>query len=229
MGKIDPEKERKRLTELYAGMSDLELEKVGKNPEALTEWARSVLGEEFRKRGLEWKPEPRRSKPIAEDEILVRLREYSDRNSAGIDRDFLAAAGIKTLFYKQEGPSASQPGSPQGSKEVLLLVRSKDLASAQQQLMQKNDIQLPESRQPPTRPVVLRQYRDIPEAMVDKTALDSAGIECFLYDENMVRLDWFISNAIGGVKLVVGENAVEEAEKILAEAVRGNRGDVHEA
>jgi len=227
MGKIDPEKERKRLTELYAGMSDLELEKVGKNPEALTEWARSVLGEEFRNRGLEWKPEPRRSKPIAEGEILVRLRKYSDRNSAGIDRDFLADTGIKALFYEQ-GPGANQPESPQDSKEVLLLVCSKDLISAQQQLMQKDEMERLQ-QQPPTRPVVLRQYRDIPEAMVDKTTLDSAGIECFLYDENMVRLDWFISNGIGGVKLVVGENALEEAERILAEAVRGNLGDVHEA
>jgi len=94
--------------------------------------------------------------------------------------------------------------------------------------MQKDEMERLQ-QQPPTRPVVLRQYRDIPEVMVDKTTLDSAGIECFLYDENMVRLDWFISNGIGGVKLVVGENALEEAERILAEAVRGNLGDVHEA
>lgn len=67
------------------------------------------------------------------------------------------------------------------------------------------------------RPVVLRTYRDITEAMVDRTALESAGIQCFLYDDNLIRLDWFVSNAIGGAKLVVSENEAADAEKILAE------------
>jgi hypothetical protein len=71
-------------------------------------------------------------------------------------------------------------------------------------------------------PVVLRRYRDMPQAMVDKTTLDSAGIECFLYDENLARMDWFVSNAIGGIKLVVAKNDAEEADKILIEAGRGN-------
>ena len=73
-----------------------------------------------------------------------------------------------------------------------------------------------------SRPVVLRQYRDITAAMVDRTALESSGIECWLYDDNLVRMDWFISNAIGGVKLVVAENHAQEAEKILSQALPDN-------
>jgi hypothetical protein len=68
------------------------------------------------------------------------------------------------------------------------------------------------------KPVVLRIYRDITEAMVDRTALESAGILCFLYDDNLIRLDWFVSNAIGGAKLVVSESDAADAGKILDEA-----------
>jgi hypothetical protein len=53
--------------------------------------------------------------------------------------------------------------------------------------------------------------------MVDRTALESAGIQCFLYEDNLIRLDWFVSNAIGGAKLVVSENDAADAAKILAE------------
>ena len=51
--------------------------------------------------------------------------------------------------------------------------------------------------------VTVRQFRDLPEALLAKGCLESAGIECSLADENLVRLDWFISNFIGGIKLKV--------------------------
>ena len=37
--------------------------------------------------------------------------------------------------------------------------------------------------------VMLRQFRDLPEALLAKGALESAGIESFLADDNMVRMD----------------------------------------
>ena len=49
--------------------------------------------------------------------------------------------------------------------------------------------------------VTLWRYRDLPEALVAKSKLDSADLWCFLADVNMVYLDWFMSNAIGGVRL----------------------------
>ncbi len=54
-----------------------------------------------------------------------------------------------------------------------------------------------------SRTVMLRRFRDLPEALLAKGSLESAGIECYLVDENMVRMDWFISNLLGGVKLCV--------------------------
>lgn len=64
-------------------------------------------------------------------------------------------------------------------------------------------------------PVVIRQYRDIPEAMTDRMILEAADIDCYLYDENMVRLDWLWSNLLGGLKLVVRRSDAEDAEKAL--------------
>lgn len=48
----------------------------------------------------------------------------------------------------------------------------------------------------PAQFVLLRQFRDLPDALVVKSILDSAGIECLLGDENIVRLDWFWSNLV---------------------------------
>jgi Putative prokaryotic signal transducing protein len=66
--------------------------------------------------------------------------------------------------------------------------------------------------------VVLRRFRDIPEALLAKGRLDASGVECFLADENMVRMDWLISNLLGGVKLLVEPNDFTRASRILNEA-----------
>jgi hypothetical protein len=63
--------------------------------------------------------------------------------------------------------------------------------------------------------VTIRKYRDLPEAFLAKGSLESAGIECQFVDENMVRMDWFISNLLGGVKLQVKPEDVTEADEIL--------------
>ena len=67
--------------------------------------------------------------------------------------------------------------------------------------------------------VTVRQFRDLPEALLAKGSLESAGIECFLADENIVRLDWFISNFIGGIKLNVRPADEANARKILDEPI----------
>jgi len=67
--------------------------------------------------------------------------------------------------------------------------------------------------------VTIRQFRDLPEALLAKGSLESAGIECFLRDDNMVRLDWFISNFIGGIKLCVRPEDVQNARQLLDEPI----------
>lgn len=66
---------------------------------------------------------------------------------------------------------------------------------------------------------MVRRYRDIPEALLAKGSLEAAGIECFLADENMVRMDWFISNLLGGVKVLVRREDVADAIAVLDEPI----------
>lgn len=74
-------------------------------------------------------------------------------------------------------------------------------------------------------PVMIRRYRDLPIAQLAKSALDSAGIESFLVDENLVRLDWFYSNLVGGIKLFVRQEDAEEASDVLNDVVPENNDD----
>jgi hypothetical protein len=67
--------------------------------------------------------------------------------------------------------------------------------------------------------VTIRQFRDLPEALLAKGSIESAGIECFLADDNLVRMDWFISNFVGGIKLRVKAADAENAQKLLNEPI----------
>jgi len=69
----------------------------------------------------------------------------------------------------------------------------------------------------PAPPVMIRRYQSLPEALLSKSILDSAGIESFLVDENLVRIDWFYSNLVGGIKLLVRGEDAETASKLLAQ------------
>ena len=77
--------------------------------------------------------------------------------------------------------------------------------------------------------VVLRAFRDVPEALLAKGSLLASGIECFLADENMVRMDWFISNLLGGVKLMVQPADFSRASRILNEPISDKVGSEPDA
>lgn len=67
--------------------------------------------------------------------------------------------------------------------------------------------------------VTLRQFLDLPEALLAKGSLESAGIPAYLVDDNMVRLNWFISNILGGIKLKVRAEDAEAARRILDQSI----------
>jgi hypothetical protein len=147
MAKIDREKERERLRQLYQGMSNGELGKIGADPASLTDVARNAFNAEMAARGMQPLPEP----ASAADQAERQAREKK-------------------------------------AQEAL-------------------------------EPVMIRRYRDLPEAAVAKSVLDSAGIESLLADDNLVRLDWFISNLLGGVKLLVRKEDAEAAVNLLEQAM----------
>jgi hypothetical protein len=69
---------------------------------------------------------------------------------------------------------------------------------------------------------VVRRFRDLPEALLAKGSLDSAGIDCALVDDNVVRMDWLWSNGMGGIKLQVDAADAAAAEAILAQPIPEN-------
>jgi hypothetical protein len=132
-----PKRERNRLAQLYAALSDGELQRLAGETESLTDEARAVLALEMSRRNI-----PAETAGEAED-------------------------------------------SPPGGRAKL-----RDL-------------------------LTIRQFRDLPEALLAKSVLDSAGIECFLGDYNLIRMDWLWSNLLGGIKLRVRQEDALEASRLL--------------
>jgi hypothetical protein len=67
--------------------------------------------------------------------------------------------------------------------------------------------------------VTIRQFRDLPEALLAKGSLESAGIKVVLTDDNIVRLHWFLSNLMGGIKLKVDIENADAANEILDQPI----------
>jgi len=141
MRKIDDQKERRRLAELYASLEEGELKGIAGDADSLTQAAREALRTEMLNRGMQ-----------------APLAKRGDSETSSSEREL--------------------PG-----------------------------------------PIMVGRYRDSGEAMIAKSMLDSAGIESFLGDENLVRLDWFYSNLIGGIKLMVREEDADTARKLLEENI----------
>jgi len=66
--------------------------------------------------------------------------------------------------------------------------------------------------------VTIRQFGDMSEALLAKGCLESAGIECFLADANMARLDW----PVIGTRLQVSADDAETAVAMLEQSGTGD-------
>jgi DNA-directed RNA polymerase subunit RPC12/RpoP len=62
---------------------------------------------------------------------------------------------------------------------------------------------------------LLRAFDNYFKANILLTRLQSDGVECYLIDENTVTIDPLLSNAIGGIKLMVRESQEEQARSLL--------------
>jgi hypothetical protein len=92
--------------------------------------------------------------------------------------------------------------------------------------LDRRGLDIPEPESPPNSEfpakrnrVVLRRFRDLPEAMLAKGKLDSEGVESFLADDNTVRMDWLWSNLLGGIKLLVNPEDAAAAIRSLEEPI----------
>ena len=67
--------------------------------------------------------------------------------------------------------------------------------------------------------VTVRSYRDVTEALVARSVLDSAGIFSYLRDENTLRLIWTWSQRVGGVRIQVPAADLPQAEELLSQPI----------
>ncbi len=63
--------------------------------------------------------------------------------------------------------------------------------------------------------VTIKSFDNYFSANIYLTRLQSEGIECYLKDEYTVTIDPILSNAIGGIKLVVKNEDAEEASRLV--------------
>ena len=77
-----------------------------------------------------------------------------------------------------------------------------------------NRIRKPQAEQLEFRDLVtVRKFRNLPEALLAKGSLESVGIDCFLFDHNLVRL--FVSHFVGGIRLQVKAEDAALALEVL--------------
>ncbi len=65
--------------------------------------------------------------------------------------------------------------------------------------------------------ITIQTFDNYFNANIQLTRLRSAGIECYLKDEYTVTLDPLLSNAIGGIKLMVRKSEERNVKKLLRE------------
>ena len=68
----------------------------------------------------------------------------------------------------------------------------------------------------PGHPITVASYPEAWQAELTRIRLEQAGIPVFIADSNLVRMDWYYSHAIGGVKVQVPASFVDKAYATLA-------------
>jgi hypothetical protein len=71
------------------------------------------------------------------------------------------------------------------------------------------------SEQQDSEPVTIRRFGNMSEALAAQGCLDAAGIESFLADTNIARVEWPITR---GMRLQVDSKDAEAANALLTEA-----------
>lgn len=64
-------------------------------------------------------------------------------------------------------------------------------------------------------------YTDPIEANILKARLAAEGIDAFVFDEHLIRMNWLYSNALGGAKVMVPEEQVGAAEAVIRAIAAG--------
>ena len=189
----------------YAPMSEKELTKLSLEYGDLVEPARAAFRDELKKRGMEMpQPKPPEAVKAAEPslyatmsnrKLLETARDYDklpDASQTTLREEF-ASRGLEPPLIEEE--AENDPGNSLDPQADALI------------------------SDPVSDFVTVRTYRDLTAAYVARAYLEAEGIPNILRDENTIRTDWFLSNAIGGARLQVPSAHVERAEELLSDPI----------
>src|SRR4051794_23008374 len=73
--------------------------------------------------------------------------------------------------------------------------------------------------------VLLKSFTNYIDAHIILGRLQEEGINCWLKDENVVTINPIWTNAAGGIKLMVAESQLQEAQNCLLEFDRDKRNN----
>jgi hypothetical protein len=127
MAMEDPQRERQRLAQLYAAMSDAELLRVADDPDSLTDAALDVIEDEAERRGLQIDLEFAEATVAPEFSRLVVIRKFRDLPEAWLAKGALNVAGIESHLLDENMVRLGYPNAVGG---VRLCVRELDAARA---------------------------------------------------------------------------------------------------
>jgi hypothetical protein len=182
------------LRRTYRAMSDEQLAALTLDANELSEAAIAFLHDEVRTRG---------TTTINELADTIDRRRFRNQCLSFSDQELELAARSATQLEEWQRDLLNQQ----------LTARQLDVVPAAEE---------PVNEPPPVdhRPLVnVGKYRDLPEAQIAQSVLNSAGIPSFLADENTIRMDWLWSNLLGGIKLQVRASDAEAAEAMLQETM----------
>ena len=205
MVRSNPDEERLRLVALYSSMSDGELVKLARSGGELTPIAQEIFSAEIKSRGLDITADAERILEPEEIEVVVpeppeERTRIAAVYSAMSDEELAEVAGSGDELTIAAHEALLAEASKRGLTMTIAPPRGQDV------------IELNET-------VTIRKFRDLPDALLAKGSLESAGIHAYLVDDNMIRMDWFISNLLGGIKLKVHSEDVEAANEILSQPI----------
>jgi predicted RNA-binding Zn-ribbon protein involved in translation (DUF1610 family) len=69
-------------------------------------------------------------------------------------------------------------------------------------------------------------YNNYVSAHIAMGRLEEDGFNCWLKDENTVTIDPILTNAVGGIKLMVAENEAQKAVELLKQLQREHKATV---
>jgi hypothetical protein len=70
--------------------------------------------------------------------------------------------------------------------------------------------------------VTVERFTEVWQAHILRSRLEAEGILASIADEHLVAMDWFYSNAIGGVRVQVPACELDQARAVLAALQRGD-------